>query len=102
MSSYNGYTNWETWLVALYTGDSWTEEAKEQLYASSGDEETAALLLSDVMQDYYDEVIYEIYQIKGGILEDFLNKEFSKVNWKEIAKLIIEEIMDSIEEEEEE
>jgi len=85
MSKYNGYTNYETWIVALHIDNN-------------------KILTSEISEAYeYDRDPYEFQvniksiithhaKIKDNDLASgLLNAALSEVNWSEIARLIIED-----------
>lgn len=96
---YNGWTNYETWLVNLWMDNEqgsqefFREQAKE-IYgeAAATDvwtrEETARFHFADWLKDYYDENIPEM----PGVYGDLLGAALSSVNWDEIARHYIEAI----------
>jgi hypothetical protein len=77
-TEYNGWTNYETWLVALWidndegTYTHWRHEAKRlQPHAAAG-------ALKQAHEDGFEETV--------GLYADLINAALSRVNWIEIAK----------------
>ena len=78
-TKYNGWTNYETWLVNLWIDNSgdqdyWNDSSRDLFEYARGDstftkEENAIADLADLMREYYDEL-----------------------NWREIAEHYIDEI----------
>ena len=95
---YNGWTNYETWNVALWWGESgmdgyWYGEAESLL--SYADEDA---------DDYEDDVIRELADqmreqtteempVVTGMWADLLMAAMGNVNWREIAEGVVEEVM---------
>jgi hypothetical protein len=87
---YNGWVNYETWLVNLWIdndfgSDYWQEAAKELW-----DEENpnkSQRLLADQMEN---EIAEHMPDLKG-LYADMLNAAFSEVDWDEIASHYIED-----------
>ena len=95
---YNGWTNYETWNVALWWGESgmdgyWYGEAESLL--SYADEDA---------DDYKDDVIRELADqmkeqtteempVVTGMWADLLMAAMGNVNWREIAEGVIEEVL---------
>lgn len=108
-TTYNGWTNYETWNVALWMGEDgnyWAEIAQEVYDSAEADgtfsrDERAALDLADVLQERHDEMEAELTEGKIGTLIDLLRASLSEVNWHEIAEHYIEDC-DKDEEEAEE
>jgi hypothetical protein len=79
-STYNGWTNRETWLVNLWYGD-----------------DLASLLAEDERRTDIDSHEAEECEMlsqppKAGLLSDFLESCWSAVNWDEIAEALTEGI----------
>lgn len=95
---YNGWTNYETWNVALWWGESgmdgyWYGEAESLLDAADEDAD-----------DYEDDVIRELADqmreqtteempVVTGMWADLLITAMCSVNWREIAEGVVEEVM---------
>lgn len=77
--TYNGYTNYETWAVALWIdnnqGDSeyWQEQAGEAISIHE---------LADQIKETHEEALPEV----SGFAADLLNAAMSEVNWYELAE----------------
>jgi hypothetical protein len=104
---YNGWTNYETWVVNLWmdneegTYDYWLEVAQEV----SNDLETptnsmtrmdeAIYILSDKLKDYHEEAKDEILERSGmeaSVWADLLGSALCEVNWREIAEHLLENV----------
>ena len=89
---YNGWTNYETWNVALWMDNDagaqgyWTERARE-VYESAepkyslSKKDIAASELADEIQAQHDENAPSL----DGPYADLLSAALSSVNWREIA-----------------
>ena len=82
---YNGWTNYETWNVALWWGENgmsgyWIGEAEEMLEADDSDD--VAVQLADRMKS---ETIDEMPTVTG-MYADLLKAALDEVNWREIAE----------------
>ena len=100
--TYNGYTNFETWLVALHldndqaSQEEWQAEARACLETAREDLESvsdvpfdeervrsdAAYTLAKMMEEY----IREERPDTQGMYDDLLSAALSVVNWTEIAR----------------
>jgi triacylglycerol esterase/lipase EstA (alpha/beta hydrolase family) len=76
-TKYNGWTNWETWLVGMYYVDSWRDEG-EQVEA-------------DQLREYVEEVEQSQSDV-GGLMLDAFNGIMSQVNWTELAEHVNEDL----------
>lgn len=76
---YNGYSNYETWLVSLWlNNDRLTYNALESIKAESGSIRHKA--------EQLEELVRELYEFEPvGIVADFVNAAFGRVNWPEIV-----------------
>lgn len=106
-NEYNGWTNYETWLVNLWMDNEessakyWAECARAALeqaeetpsavYRMTGNkpfttEERAVLALEKQLQNEHEEALPEL----EGFVADLLNAAMSEVNWHEIAQHWVE------------
>ena len=94
---YNGWTNYETWNIALwFDNDSWEywqERAQELFEDASGDKsftkaECAALDLADEMK----KSVEDNTPTTTGMYADLIHASISAVNWYEIAEHFIEDV----------
>ena len=94
-TTYNGWTNYETWNVALWLDNDRTEyevtRSKARAYRIGGalhEGRTAAGEFADWLQEYVDETRPEI---PASMWSDLLSAAFSEVNWYEIAENLLAE-----------
>jgi len=111
---YNGWTNYETWLVNLWIGNErgsyeyWREESQSVWNeATPGEydwqtrEQQATYALSKHLEEELDENMpEEIREALGGFYSDLLNAALSEVNWEEIAEHMIADVDKTQDEEE--
>lgn len=98
---YNGWTNYETWNLALWLGEDASEfrttRAQELLNDAEGDREEASLKLADEIEaDMYDNA-----PDIGGFYGDILGAALREVNFLEIAEHYVGDAEWTAEEEEE-
>lgn len=101
---YNGWTNYETWVVKLWIDNEegsqqfWTEQAEQAILTAARvpveateftTAERAALTLSAILKDYHDGALPEL----TGFAADLLGAAMSEVNWHEIARSLVEDAM---------
>ncbi|MES2367162.1 MAG: hypothetical protein V4563_14895 [Pseudomonadota bacterium] len=113
---YNGWTNYETWNVALWIGNEesasrfWNDFALEVWSnAEASDvwsrEESAKFNLADDMKEYFEREsrdMLERAKAETSMWADLLGAALSEVNWNEIAGSMIEDVDKTIEVEQEE
>lgn len=78
-TEYNGWTNYETWLVALWlNNDQASYNALEAIKAEDGSEHRKAESLEELVRE-----LYEFEPV--GIVADLVNSAFARVDWVEIV-----------------
>lgn len=101
---YNGWSNYETWLVNLWidneqgTQNFWNCRAEELFEAARASQsftksEQACVDLADDLKDEYERHV-EDQLPASGFLRDLANAALSEVNWGEIADALLEESTD--------
>ncbi|SRR5258706_14736974 len=95
--TYNGWTNYETWVVNLWldneegTQSYWAERAEEVFRTSDADQyntktERAVSDLADELKREHEENTPDV----SGVFADLLNAALSEVDWYEIAKNMVD------------
>ena len=99
--TYNGWTNYETWLVALWIDNEegsqryWAERAQE-VYDEERDDDSATYTLASALEEEVKDGAPEV----NGLYNDLLGAALSEVNWREIAEHYVADV-DKTEPEEE-
>lgn len=103
---YNGWTNYETWNVALWmdnergSHDYWIERAQEVWGNSKAEkpfsrEERAIFDLSDMLESEFEDAqadFLERAEASSSMWADLVGSALSEVNWREIAKNLLENV----------
>lgn len=102
---YNGWTNYETWCVALWFGNDapeqsfWEEQARDAWESSETEAtftraERAILTLADSMKEHVEEYAGPVTE-KATMLSDLMSAALSEVNWYEIAQHYVQDGIDN-------
>jgi hypothetical protein len=83
-TEYNGWTNYETWVVALWMNNSESNGYRSVLIADTKDLAKSKQIswLADALQVWVDE---DKPLVNSSLYLDLINASLSKVNWREIA-----------------
>jgi hypothetical protein len=84
---YNGWTNYETWLIALYISN---DEGEQNLWTNQA-RAMSESKLADALKEYHEEAAEAGKESLPYFAQDLLSAAFSEVNWREIAKDLQEE-----------
>ena len=102
-NEYNGWTNYETWVVNLWlTNDegpyNYWREVASQAWNHAEEErgvftkkERAIFDLADTLKDHHEQAVFDT-EIENSFIVDLLNAAMSEVNWHEIAESLLEEL----------
>lgn len=107
MSDYNGWTNYETWLVNLWiTNDqgsyevsqdmareAW-EERQASAYATA--EQEAKYVLAGKIKDWVEEMVDHEVVSPSGLVRDLVTGALGEVNWGEIAGSWLEGVKEEV------
>lgn len=99
-NEYNGWTNWETWNANLWIDNDW--RLSEHYAHRAGDllgsyeEDEAIERLAGYIEDDFNQLMPEV---ESGFFADVMNMAMCEVNWHEIAKHYIAEMVDAMKEE---
>jgi hypothetical protein len=105
-TTYNGWTNYETWAVKLWMDNdrgsyNYWREAIEEAWFSTADKHpnefmdrssNARTLLADRLKDEHDsQSDHPVFEAANGtVYADLLNAALSEVDWREIANSLLE------------
>lgn len=84
--TYNGWANYETWLVNLWL----TEDPHTEELISGWAKEMEEYELARTLEDYVDDMI-DAEDIRSGLIQDFITSAMSEVDWEELAQHYIED-----------
>lgn len=91
---YNGWTNWETWVVNLHFGNVFVEDA-DLVYAESSNADEATLRLADIIKESIQEQIdFEVDLRNATLATEFITQSLKAVDYYEIAGHYIYDLED--------
>ena len=73
--SYNGWTNWETWMINLHF-DGYFEDYRDD----------QNLVQPEVVKDVVEEIVFDLEGSNNPLISDLINGSLQEVNWEEIAE----------------
>jgi len=85
MSEYNGWKNYETWLVNVWFSDSYNEYFLEQFRDGELLEPVTWDMVRSYVEDWVDETTPEC-----GFVSDLVNGAMREVDWRELASHVEE------------
>ena len=105
--TYNGWKNYETWLIALWIDNEQRLQEEARMVAryakrkNLGDNTLPALSagLKQWVDDWHD--VFAVSE-RGGFVSDLLNAAMSEIDWYELAEHYLEDIKDEEGEDDEE
>lgn len=100
MSTYNGWSNYETWNANLWIDNDWQLSEQIALHAADlfGSYEDADRITS-IVADYIKDIFLESAPDVEGFYSDIINSAIKTVNWHEIAKHYVDSELSVIEQE---
>lgn len=112
-TTYNGWTNYETWAVKLWMDNdqgsySYWQETTREVWAETDDKspnqfcnhiDNARIMLADRLKDAHDsQSEHPVFAAaEGSVYADLLNAALSEVNWHEIASSLLEDVEEAVE-----
>ena len=92
MSEYNGWSNYETWLINMYF-DQYFIDYVTEMYGTDQSLYSQVYEIGNSLQDIVDEMASEVLQGDGTYwIEDLVNKSLGNVNWRELADSTLDSI----------
>lgn len=91
---YNGWSNYETWLVKLWMDNDagsyhyWQERTQEIADASDDDDSTAREI-ADSLKEEHEQQAEELGIPTSGVFSDLMTAALGEVDWREIAESLI-------------
>ena len=104
---YNGWTNYETWVVKLWMDNDegtyvhWREEARdvyEHAMAQGDQIGSAAYTLAECLkQDHEADSNHPVFkEARGSVYSDLLQAALDEVNWYEIATSLLDDVAEEM------
>jgi len=94
MSEYNGWSNYETWLINLYF-DQYFVDYVSETYGTDPSLYSQSYEIGNDLQEVVSDMAYEVLQGDGTYwIQDLVNKAFRDVNWRELADSTLDSIVE--------
>jgi len=95
--TYNGWTNYETWLTNLWFENfDFTDHIEDGVFDDMSSDDIV-VWVSDYIKEYVYETVYET-QSHGGFVDDMLNSALQEVDWGDIADHYVDDIESQLKE----
>ena len=95
--TYNGWTNYETWLTNLYFDDftSLFEEMTEEGIFDEMDDDAITQYVANYLQEYIDDYISDRYlaSCTDNFIVDVIQTFMNEVDWRDIAQHYVADII---------
>lgn len=91
MGSYNGWTNYETWLVNLHYDQLFYELAQEYYANPYGDIGEDIYVLSQMFSETVNDQVFDTIRNDNYFLSDMANAFLAQVNYRELAEAASED-----------
>ncbi len=90
---YNGWTNYETWVVSLWMGNDcysqeYFESVANEIAKRCDDKEELVTRLAEAIEEHHQEALPKV----DGFAADLLNASMSEVDWREIAAHMVDDM----------
>jgi len=86
MSEYNGWKNYETWLVNVWFSDNYNEYFLERFR----DGELLEPVTWDMVRSYVEDWVDNDINTENGFIADLVNGAMREVDWRELASHVEE------------
>jgi len=94
MSEYNGWSNYETWLINMYF-DQYFIDYVSETYGTDPSLYSQSYEIGNDLQEVVSDMAYEDLQGGGPLwIQDLINKAFRDVNWRELADSTLDSIVE--------
>jgi len=94
--AYNGWTNYETWLIALWMDNNGLSEhfntRAQEIYDECKDKDETTQKLAEEIEQHHEEQIEQNGVPNAGWIADLINAAMKEVNWHEIAEHYADEV----------
>lgn len=102
MTTYNGWTNYETWVVALWiNNEQWSQETvlelvRAEIENGAENPDDAVYEVAETLKQWVDDTYFTNLEtdepIVQGLAQDLLRAAVSEVDWFEIARSFIADL----------
>ena len=90
---YNGWTNYETWLINLHF-DNFDFEDVMDIFDDCKDKSDMLIRIADYIEQYVEEVVESmVEQPLNPLLQDIISAALSEVDYRDIAEHYIDDVI---------
>lgn len=105
---YNGFTNYDTWLVSLwldneqYSYDTWRSYARDAIHEAQERKgwtlkELVTHRVADQLKEHHEDAMHDFLEeanMSSSLWADLLGSALCEVNWTEIAQHIVDDVLE--------
>ena len=96
--TYNGWTNYETWLTNLWFENfEFTDQIEDGVFDDMDDDEIKEFV-ADYIEEFVNEYTDQVVGETSGFVQDLVTSALGEVDWQDIADHYVDDIKEAVKE----